>query len=99
MWVPSVYTSPGMYLVNHPVNLGTQVCVSPENGIIRIKHKLVTLGNVIFSFVRPLLEFLYHELWSMGTSKACCTCIGYWYLHDTSIYVLDTPKCIPNFPP
>ncbi|KAK6267857.1 hypothetical protein QUC31_012017 [Theobroma cacao] len=26
VWVPSVYTSPGMYLVNHPVNLGTQVC-------------------------------------------------------------------------
>lgn len=25
VWVPSVYTSPGMYLVNHPVNLGTQV--------------------------------------------------------------------------
>ncbi|XP_039688836.1 7-dehydrocholesterol reductase isoform X3 [Medicago truncatula] len=24
VWVPSVYTSPGMYLVNHPVNLGTQ---------------------------------------------------------------------------
>lgn len=25
VWVPSIYTSPGMYLVNHPVNLGTQV--------------------------------------------------------------------------
>ena len=25
VWVPSVYTSPGMYLVNHPVNLGLQV--------------------------------------------------------------------------
>lgn len=25
VWVPSVYTSPGMYLVNHPVNLGVQV--------------------------------------------------------------------------
>ncbi|MBA0663246.1 hypothetical protein Goklo_003369, partial [Gossypium klotzschianum] len=24
VWVPSVYTSPGMYLVNHPVNLGMQ---------------------------------------------------------------------------
>ncbi|KAF8389437.1 hypothetical protein HHK36_026132 [Tetracentron sinense] len=24
VWVPSVYTSPGMYLVNHPVNLGFQ---------------------------------------------------------------------------
>ncbi|CAL5443608.1 unnamed protein product [Camellia sinensis] len=27
VWVPSVYTSPGMYLVNHPVNLGTQVSI------------------------------------------------------------------------
>ncbi|XP_022716428.1 7-dehydrocholesterol reductase-like isoform X2 [Durio zibethinus] len=27
VWVPSVYTSPGMYLVNHPVNLGTQLAV------------------------------------------------------------------------
>lgn len=25
VWVPSIYTSPGMYLVNHPVNLGPQV--------------------------------------------------------------------------
>ncbi|KAL0354375.1 UNVERIFIED_CONTAM: 7-dehydrocholesterol reductase [Sesamum radiatum] len=25
VWVPSVYTSPGMYLVNHPVTLGVQV--------------------------------------------------------------------------
>ncbi|KAI3964904.1 hypothetical protein MKW92_043563 [Papaver armeniacum] len=25
VWVPSIYTSPGMYLVNHPVNLGTLV--------------------------------------------------------------------------
>ncbi|TQD99106.1 hypothetical protein C1H46_015307 [Malus baccata] len=25
VWVPSIYTSPGMYLVNHPINLGTQV--------------------------------------------------------------------------
>ncbi|KAI7754265.1 hypothetical protein M8C21_033542 [Ambrosia artemisiifolia] len=24
VWVPSIYTSPGMYLVNHPVNLGPQ---------------------------------------------------------------------------
>ncbi|RDY04435.1 7-dehydrocholesterol reductase, partial [Mucuna pruriens] len=28
VWVPSVYTSPGMYLVNHPVNLGTQLALS-----------------------------------------------------------------------
>lgn len=28
MWVPSVYTSPGMYLVNHPVNLGLSVSKS-----------------------------------------------------------------------
>ncbi|KAE9444877.1 hypothetical protein C3L33_23226, partial [Rhododendron williamsianum] len=27
VWVPSVYTSPGMYLVNHPVNLGAQLAV------------------------------------------------------------------------
>ncbi|CAL5361014.1 unnamed protein product [Camellia sinensis] len=27
VWVPSVYTSPGMYLVNHPVNLGTQLAI------------------------------------------------------------------------
>ncbi|KAH9622413.1 hypothetical protein KSS87_007596 [Heliosperma pusillum] len=27
-WVPSVYTSSGMYLVNHPVHLGTQHSVS-----------------------------------------------------------------------
>ncbi|XWS11624.1 hypothetical protein CRYUN_Cryun37aG0014600 [Craigia yunnanensis] len=27
VWVPSVYTSPGMYLVNHPVNLGTQLAL------------------------------------------------------------------------
>ncbi|KAM0032951.1 putative 7-dehydrocholesterol reductase [Helianthus debilis subsp. tardiflorus] len=25
VWVPSIYTSPGMYLVNHPVNLGPHV--------------------------------------------------------------------------
>ncbi|KAI3832883.1 hypothetical protein MKW92_019882, partial [Papaver armeniacum] len=25
VWVPSNYTSPGTYLVNHPVDLGTQV--------------------------------------------------------------------------
>ncbi|KAH7440851.1 hypothetical protein KP509_03G014000 [Ceratopteris richardii] len=28
VWVPSVYTSPAMYLVNHPVNLGAQVAWS-----------------------------------------------------------------------
>uniref|UniRef100_A0A1D1Z9E7 7-dehydrocholesterol reductase n=1 Tax=Anthurium amnicola TaxID=1678845 RepID=A0A1D1Z9E7_9ARAE len=28
VWVPSVYTSPGMYLVNHPVNLGTSLAIS-----------------------------------------------------------------------
>ncbi|XP_059640240.1 7-dehydrocholesterol reductase [Cornus florida] len=28
VWVPSVYTSPGMYLVNHPLNLGTQLALS-----------------------------------------------------------------------
>ncbi|KAJ6349719.1 hypothetical protein OIU78_006016 [Salix suchowensis] len=27
VWVPSVYTSPGMYLVNHPVNLGLQLAL------------------------------------------------------------------------
>ncbi|KAG6473285.1 hypothetical protein ZIOFF_067199 [Zingiber officinale] len=27
VWVPSIYTSPGMYLVNHPVHLGTQLAV------------------------------------------------------------------------
>ncbi|KAH9667884.1 7-dehydrocholesterol reductase [Citrus sinensis] len=27
VWVPSVYTSPGMYLVNHPVHLGTQLAL------------------------------------------------------------------------
>ncbi|KAF2309209.1 hypothetical protein GH714_001181 [Hevea brasiliensis] len=27
VWVPSLYTSPGMYLVNHPVNLGTQLAI------------------------------------------------------------------------
>ncbi|RZC56779.1 hypothetical protein C5167_015635 [Papaver somniferum] len=27
VWVPSVYTSPGMYLINHPVNLGTQTAL------------------------------------------------------------------------
>ncbi|KAI3840682.1 hypothetical protein MKW92_012670 [Papaver armeniacum] len=27
VWVPSIYTSPGMYLVNHPVNLGTQTAL------------------------------------------------------------------------
>lgn len=31
VWVPSVYTSPGMYLVNHPVNLGTQVIQKSKN--------------------------------------------------------------------
>ncbi|VAH69146.1 unnamed protein product [Triticum turgidum subsp. durum] len=28
VWVPSTYTSPGMYLVNHPVNLGPQLAIS-----------------------------------------------------------------------
>lgn len=28
VWVPSVYTSPGMYLVNHPVNLGIKLALS-----------------------------------------------------------------------
>ncbi|KAK9097748.1 hypothetical protein Syun_024793 [Stephania yunnanensis] len=28
VWVPSIYTSPGMYLVNHPVHLGTQLALS-----------------------------------------------------------------------
>ncbi|CAF2097791.1 unnamed protein product [Brassica rapa subsp. trilocularis] len=27
VWVPSIYTSPGMYLVNHPVPLGTQLAI------------------------------------------------------------------------
>ncbi|KAK8989369.1 hypothetical protein V6N11_063799 [Hibiscus sabdariffa] len=27
VWVPSIYTSPGMYLVNHPVNLGSQLAL------------------------------------------------------------------------
>ncbi|CAN1298861.1 7-dehydrocholesterol reductase [Linum perenne] len=27
VWVPSVYTSPGMYLVNHPVDLGSQLAL------------------------------------------------------------------------
>ncbi|CAK7323774.1 unnamed protein product [Dovyalis caffra] len=28
VWLPCVYTSPGMYLVNHPVNLGIQIVAS-----------------------------------------------------------------------
>ncbi|XP_078443227.1 ergosterol biosynthesis ERG4/ERG24 family [Wolffia australiana] len=28
VWVPSIYTSPGMYLVNHPVNLGLSAALS-----------------------------------------------------------------------
>ncbi|KOM27216.1 hypothetical protein LR48_Vigan406s002600 [Vigna angularis] len=28
VWVPSVYTSPGMYLVNHPLNLSIQLAIS-----------------------------------------------------------------------
>ncbi|KAK3157929.1 hypothetical protein QOZ80_2AG0130400 [Eleusine coracana subsp. coracana] len=28
VWVPSIYTSPGMYLVNHPLNLGPQLALS-----------------------------------------------------------------------
>ncbi|GFP79219.1 7-dehydrocholesterol reductase [Phtheirospermum japonicum] len=28
VWVPSIYTSPGMYLVNHPVTLGVQIVAS-----------------------------------------------------------------------
>ncbi|KMZ69960.1 7-dehydrocholesterol reductase [Zostera marina] len=28
VWVPSIYTSPGMYLVNHPVNLGILTSLS-----------------------------------------------------------------------
>eukprot|EP00250_Pteridium_aquilinum_P016192 c22993_g1_i1 orf=421-1800(-) len=28
VWVPSVYTSPAMYLVNHPITLGSQVALS-----------------------------------------------------------------------
>lgn len=27
VWVPSIYTSPGMYLVKHPVDLGLQACL------------------------------------------------------------------------
>ncbi|KAH0926284.1 hypothetical protein HID58_018540 [Brassica napus] len=27
VWLPSIYTSPGMYLVNHPVQLGTQLAI------------------------------------------------------------------------
>ncbi|KAL6144313.1 hypothetical protein ACLB2K_055007 [Fragaria x ananassa] len=27
VWVPSIYTSPGMYLVNHPINLGSQLAL------------------------------------------------------------------------
>ncbi|CAA6671151.1 unnamed protein product [Spirodela intermedia] len=38
VWVPSVYTSPGMYLVNHPVNLGLSVTcsVDPRRGLLCI---------------------------------------------------------------
>lgn len=28
VWVPSIYTSPGMYLVNHPVHLGTKLAIA-----------------------------------------------------------------------
>ncbi|MQL79664.1 hypothetical protein Taro_012107 [Colocasia esculenta] len=28
VWVPSIYTSPGMYLVNHPINLGSSLAIS-----------------------------------------------------------------------
>ncbi|KAG5239433.1 7-dehydrocholesterol reductase [Salix suchowensis] len=41
VWVPSVYTSPGMYLVNHPVNLGLQA----KAGISQNKWQMFGLGK------------------------------------------------------
>ncbi|KAL5054195.1 hypothetical protein RYX36_034877, partial [Vicia faba] len=41
VWVPSVYTSPGMYLVNHPVNLGTQIEASYTTTSGEIEKSLV----------------------------------------------------------
>ena len=39
VWVPSIYTSPGMYLVNHPVNLGIQVTPHREIEVFQIQCK------------------------------------------------------------
>ncbi|KAH9716349.1 7-dehydrocholesterol reductase [Citrus sinensis] len=41
VWVPSVYTSPGMYLVNHPVHLGTQIVASYTTSSGETKQSLL----------------------------------------------------------
>lgn len=56
MWVPSVYTSPGMYLVNHPVNLGAQVRTF-TNGL-REKEKKVG-DTCVNLFGQDIQYFLY----------------------------------------
>lgn len=38
VWVPSIYTSPGMYLVNHPVNLGAQVSSTAINFLFQFSR-------------------------------------------------------------
>ena len=52
VWVPSIYTSPGMYLVNHPVNLGIQVW--PISWTLKktfVGYLLLEFGfNLCFSF-------------------------------------------------
>ncbi|KAH9667876.1 7-dehydrocholesterol reductase [Citrus sinensis] len=48
VWVPSVYTSPGMYLVNHPVHLGTQIVASYTTSSGETKQSLLLTSGCFY---------------------------------------------------
>ncbi|XP_062118870.1 7-dehydrocholesterol reductase-like [Humulus lupulus] len=70
VWVPSIYTSPGMYLVNHPVHLGTQLAL------------YVLVAGIVFIYINYDCDRQRHEfrrtngkalVWGKAPSKITAT--------------------------
>lgn len=66
VWVPSIYTSPGMYLVNHPVHLGAPVSMaillSPSYLLFCLYFKIWRWRKLISELCeRVLIFFLFQS--------------------------------------
>lgn len=84
VWVPSIYTSPGMYLVNHPVNLGTQVSYILFSVVwLKYRNSATCLFVILFwHFDRRHVLFLI--MYNFTFSTAYLSCLPKLHLYFSS---------------
>ncbi|RWW19738.1 hypothetical protein GW17_00016189 [Ensete ventricosum] len=78
VWVPSIYTSPGMYLVNHPVNLGTQV-----NNLWGVSRHFHYVPEILAAFFWSV--FLQQLFVLMITTMYCYRYGKYWKMYCNKV--------------